>query len=174
MSLLNRPSDGLPSVLIAIFRTLRAYGPMPESELIELVAPATAVKQDMAKKTLTRWKQLGFIALAMGPLCRSLRRSLRCGVMIQSSLRTEILRLIFSKKTTRLCFSMNQDEDVPSGSADLCSRACLVSDARPFHLPKESPLGGDSSGTARHLPERSLMTLVGVASKNGPCFLGWQ
>ena len=136
MSLLNRPSDGLPSVLIAIFRTLSAFGPMPESELVELVAPATAVKQDMAKKTLTRWKQLGFIdtgdgaALMLAPSIASVR------IDDSVTLRTEILRLIFLEKNNATLLLDEPDEDLPSGSADL-SRALawsLMQD--PFTFPK--------------------------------------
>jgi hypothetical protein len=135
MSLLNRPSDGLPSVLIAIFRTLRAYGSMPETELIELLAPSTTVKQDMAKKTLTRWKQIGFIdsdgpALSLAPSIASVRSD------DSVLLRTEILRLIFGEKNNATLLLDDPDEDLPSGSADL-SRALawsLMQD--PFTFPK--------------------------------------
>lgn len=136
MSLLNRPSDGLPSVLIAIFRTLSAFGPMRESELIDLVAPPTAVKQDMAKKTLTRWKQLGFFhtgegaTLLLAPSIASVR------IDDSASLRTEILRLIFLEKNNATLLLDEPDEDLPSGSADL-SRALawsLMQD--PFTFPK--------------------------------------
>lgn len=135
MSLLNRPSDGLPSVLIALFRTLSAFGSMPESELIELVAPATAVKQDMAKKTLTRWKQLGFFdtgdgaTVLLAPSIASVR------ISDSVSLRTEILRLIFLEKNNATLLLDEPDEDLPSGSADL-SRALawsLMQD--PFTFP---------------------------------------
>jgi hypothetical protein len=63
MSLLNRPSDGLLSVLIALYRAAIGFGRRPETELLRLVAPQSIVpdgKADMARKTLTRWKQLGF------------------------------------------------------------------------------------------------------------------
>jgi hypothetical protein len=66
MSLLNRPSDGLYSVLIAIFKLLLMKGKLPRQELLDLIAPPTLFadqvedkKQDMAKKTLNRWVQLG-------------------------------------------------------------------------------------------------------------------
>ena len=61
MSLLNRPSDGLLSVLLALRRAILAYGPQTEESLVALCAPAALDgKPDMARKTLTRWKQLGF------------------------------------------------------------------------------------------------------------------
>lgn len=136
MSLLNRPSDGLPSVLIAIFRTLSAFGPMPESELVELVAPTTAVKQDMAKKTLTRWKQLGFIdtgdgaTLMLAPSVASVR------IDDSVSLRTEILRFIFLEKNNATLLLDEPGEDVPSGSADLCRALAWSLMQDPFTFPK--------------------------------------
>jgi hypothetical protein len=62
MSILNRPSDGLLSVLLALRRALIAYGPQSEDRLLALCTPGTVVldgKREMAKKTLTRWTQLG-------------------------------------------------------------------------------------------------------------------
>lgn len=62
MSVLNRPSDGLLSVLLALRRALVAYGPQTEERLVALCAPPSIApdgKPDMARKTLTRWKQLG-------------------------------------------------------------------------------------------------------------------
>jgi hypothetical protein len=60
MSLLNRPSDGLHSVLVAIFKLLLMKGTIARQELLDLIAPSTLVAdQDMAKKTLNRWVQLG-------------------------------------------------------------------------------------------------------------------
>jgi hypothetical protein len=63
MSILNRPSDGLLSVLLALHRAIFAYGTMSEARLLALCAPVTVVpdgRPDMARKTLSRWKQLGF------------------------------------------------------------------------------------------------------------------
>jgi hypothetical protein len=60
MSLLNRPSDGLHSVLVAIFKLLLMKGAIARQELLDLIAPSTLdAEQDMAKKTLNRWVQLG-------------------------------------------------------------------------------------------------------------------
>jgi hypothetical protein len=62
MSILNRPSDGLFNVLIAILRCLVHSGPSPEKKLIDLCGPTTAVSsQDQAKKTLNRWVELGLL-----------------------------------------------------------------------------------------------------------------
>jgi hypothetical protein len=60
MSLLNRPSDGLHSVLVAVFKLLLMRGKLAKQELLDLIAPSTLdAEQDMAKKTLNRWVQLG-------------------------------------------------------------------------------------------------------------------
>lgn len=61
MSILNRPSDGLVSVLIALRRAVIAYGPLDEDKLLQLCAPDAGPIKDsgMGRKTLTRWKQLG-------------------------------------------------------------------------------------------------------------------
>jgi hypothetical protein len=59
VSILNRPSDGLLTVLLVLRRALIAYGPQPEGRLVALCAPPSAVDPDMARKTLFRWRQLG-------------------------------------------------------------------------------------------------------------------
>jgi hypothetical protein len=60
MSILNRSSDGLISVLIALRRTLLAYGRLDANRLLALAAPASAVEgSKQARQTLTRWTQLG-------------------------------------------------------------------------------------------------------------------
>jgi hypothetical protein len=65
MSILNRASDGLLSVLLALRRAILAYGPQSEQDLLELVAPRSVTpdgKSEMARMTLRRWRQLGFFA----------------------------------------------------------------------------------------------------------------
>jgi hypothetical protein len=60
MGILNRPSDGQLTVLLALSRTLQAYGPMDEERLEALCAPASVVKdRTQVHKTLVRFKQLG-------------------------------------------------------------------------------------------------------------------
>lgn len=58
MAILNRPSDGLFNVLIAIYKALAQYGPLPKSDLKSLVGPGE-VGDSMVGKTMTRWSQLG-------------------------------------------------------------------------------------------------------------------
>jgi hypothetical protein len=66
--ILNRASDGLATVLVALRRAVAAYGPQSEDRLLDLCAPTTVVgdKQDMARKTLTRWTQLGMFIVDAG------------------------------------------------------------------------------------------------------------
>src|SRR6056297_3412192 len=60
MSILNRPSDGLVSVLVALVRSSAMFGTMPKSKLLDLCSPKSLGdgKQDMATKTLNRWIEL--------------------------------------------------------------------------------------------------------------------
>ncbi len=61
MSILNRPSDGLFNVLIALTRCLVSQGSMTRQKLLDLCIPKSLdPKQDMAIKTLNRWIELGF------------------------------------------------------------------------------------------------------------------
>jgi hypothetical protein len=64
MSLLNSPSDGLHSILIAIYETLRIHQDLTREELLKLTAPlplffGNKKPQEKAKATLNRWIQLG-------------------------------------------------------------------------------------------------------------------
>ncbi|TWT52265.1 protein DpdG [Allorhodopirellula solitaria] len=61
MSILNRPSDGLVSVLVALVRSSVMIGTMPKSKLLDICSPKSLGdgKQDMATKTLSRWIELG-------------------------------------------------------------------------------------------------------------------
>jgi len=65
MSLLNLPSDGLPSVLVVLYSTAAlARSPLTFDQLLEAVAPAGVVPdQKMARVTLNRWTELGLFEL---------------------------------------------------------------------------------------------------------------
>lgn len=74
MTLLNRASDGLASVLVTVVRTLREVGPMERDALIDLLTPGS-LGDDAAKRvreTILRWEQLGLFVesgseLALSP-----------------------------------------------------------------------------------------------------------
>ncbi len=65
MSILNRPSDGIVSVLVALVRSSVMLGTMPKSKLLDICCPKTLGdgKQDMAIKTLNRWTELGLFVV---------------------------------------------------------------------------------------------------------------
>lgn len=62
MSLLNMTSDGMPNVLLALYRYLLANGPTPEAKLIDVCAPDVVCRQDRAQSTMSTWAKLGLLA----------------------------------------------------------------------------------------------------------------
>lgn len=59
MSLLNRPSDGIYPVLIAIFQLVLSRKNLAKEQLLKLCAPPEACSQDHASTTLNTWISLG-------------------------------------------------------------------------------------------------------------------
>lgn len=59
MSLLNRPSDGIYPVLIAIFQLLLSRKSLAKDQMLKLCAPPEACSQDHANNTLNTWTSLG-------------------------------------------------------------------------------------------------------------------
>jgi hypothetical protein len=66
MSILNRPSDGLVSVLIATVRSSVLLGSMPKNKLLDVCSPKSFGdgRQDMAIKSLNRWIELGLFTVS--------------------------------------------------------------------------------------------------------------
>lgn len=66
MSILNRTNDGLVSILVALVRTSVAIGASSKEKLLNIVSPNSLNDgqndQDMARKTLNRWQELGLFA----------------------------------------------------------------------------------------------------------------
>lgn len=62
MSILNQPSDGLFNVLVALARCVATIGVSKKERLLEYCAPLSLSDQDMAKKTLRRWTQIGLFS----------------------------------------------------------------------------------------------------------------
>ncbi|MEQ1886558.1 MAG: protein DpdG [Bryobacteraceae bacterium] len=125
MSILNRPSDGLLSVLLALHRGVLAYGPKAEGALIDLVAPSSVVpdgKPDMARKTLTRWKQLGFFlsdaegVIALSPAIATIAPN------APDRLRAAVLRLVLAPENNP-AFSLPGDDDQEGSRASDATRA---------------------------------------------------
>jgi hypothetical protein len=146
MSILNRPADGLLSVLLALRRALLAYGAQSESALLEIVAPSSVVsdgKPDMAKKTLTRWKQLGFFNEVEGAV--SLGDSIGpIGPDDLDGLRAAILRLILLPENNSALLTDGGDDGEGSKASD-CTRALAWSLAQdPYTFPVSYKGGGES------------------------------
>jgi hypothetical protein len=59
MSLLNRPSDGMHSVLIAVNNLLAQEGALPLQQIIELCAPESCGDPSQVRQTINTWVKLG-------------------------------------------------------------------------------------------------------------------
>ncbi len=137
MSILNRPSDGLLSVLLALRRALIAYGPQPEARLLELCAPRSVVpegKPDMARKTITRWKQLGFFEEIDGQL--RLRADIAAiGVDDLDRLRATVLRLLLAADNSPALTGDGGDDNDKSKASDYTYAAAWVLMQDPYSFP---------------------------------------
>ncbi len=59
MSLLNRPSDGLHSVLTVLFRLVLVEDSIPRDRLLAFCSPKDVIDQKQVRQTLNRWIELG-------------------------------------------------------------------------------------------------------------------
>lgn len=139
MSILNRPSDGLSSVLLVLWKTLRVMGSMPKDKLLGLCAPSslshhsTGFEQaQLAQKTLARWTQLGLFVQNSGTvkLSSSVRKLDPDGDPEFKAFRAAALDIVLEK-------SNNKDlVKAESGhSADFCFAACWVLGQDVFRFP---------------------------------------
>lgn len=136
MTLLNRPSDGLLSVLIALRNALLVFGPQSEAKLLELAAPPTVVpdgKPDMARKTLVRWIQLGLFVrngqkIALTDEVRTIARDDTDG------LRTLVLRLLLTADNNP-AFGSDSTDDEQSLASDWTRAAAWILAQDPYQLP---------------------------------------
>lgn len=137
MSILNRPSDGLLSVLIALRRALIAYGHQTEARLLGLCAPASVVpdgKPDMARKTLTRWKQLGFFLEVEGQI-RLHPDVARIGADDVSGLRAFVLRLILAPENNTALTSESSEDNEGSRASDFTRATAWALVQDPYTFP---------------------------------------
>jgi hypothetical protein len=115
VSVLNRPSDGSAPALLVLWRALRALGPTPRDRLLALCAPES-VGVDTARKTLTRWTQIG---LFIGE-----ENKLRLAAPFDTlELESEGDHRRFRAEVRRLALSVGSNADFlrpePGGTADL-------------------------------------------------------
>jgi hypothetical protein len=145
MSILNRPSDGLPSVLVALRNALVAFGPQTDSRLLELAAPTSVLtdgKPDMARKTLTRWKQLGFFEQADEVVTLSHSIS-AVPVDDLDGLRKAVLRLILSPENNAILEREGKEEVDGSRAEDLTRALAWALAQDPYSFPAVYDGGGE-------------------------------
>jgi hypothetical protein len=139
MTVLNRPSDGLASVLLALHRAIVSFGPKSESDLIALIAPQAMLsdaKPDMARRTLTRWLQLGFFAGGKSEPIRLSEELDGLNPADPQAVRTAILRLVFSRRNNSTLLSAEtEDEAEFSGASDLTRALAWMLIQDPFNFP---------------------------------------
>lgn len=66
MAILNKSSDGLVSVLVAMVRSSVLMGEMPRQKLLDICCPRSLVgdSQEMGTNTLNRWHELGLFQVS--------------------------------------------------------------------------------------------------------------
>jgi hypothetical protein len=136
MTLLNRPSDGLLSVLISLRNALLAFGPQTEPKLLALGAPSTVVpdgRPDMARKTLVRWIQLGFFVregqkISLASEVHPIERD------DIDQLRALVLRLLL-RPDNNPAFASDSTDDDKSLASDWTRAAAWILAQDPYELP---------------------------------------
>jgi len=153
MSILNRPSDGLLGVLLALRKALIAYGAQAEASLLELVAPASVIATpEMAKKTLTRWTQLGFFSESEGKISLS---DAIAPIPLEDldGLRAAVLRLILLPDNNAALLSGDVDDNEGSRAVD-CTRAFAWALAQdPYTFPSSYEGGEELQNDQGVLPK---------------------
>jgi hypothetical protein len=139
VSILNRPSDGLASVLIALRNGLVSYGPMHDDELLELVSPSTLGSKDMAKKTLSRWKQIGAFEVDEKERTTLNPRLASLPIGDIDTFRTAILDLVLAPENSPALVGIKDDEQDASKASDLTRALCWALGQNPFTFPYAWP-----------------------------------
>ena len=145
MSIMNRPSDGLLSTLLALWRGLCAYGPRSEEELLRLVVPATVVsgRQDLAAKTLSRWKQLGIFVERDGDIHLSEAIAAIDPDKLDAC-RAAVLRLVLLPSNNPE-FDGDGDSSLEKSKASDCTRAMAWALAQdPYSFPSKYKDGAET------------------------------
>lgn len=138
MSILNRPSDGLLSVLLVLRRALVAYGPTSREQLLALCAPPGAVSQEsppskmMIWKTLHRWLQLGLFREDQGTVTVAPPFD-RIGLDDLETMRTAVFALLLRPENNRtLVGAGGEDQDEASAAGDFTRAAAWALSQDPY------------------------------------------
>jgi hypothetical protein len=137
VSILNRPSDGLLSVLIALRRGLIAYGPQRQQDLLKLCAPASVVPDGrtvMARNTVTRWKQLGFFQEVDDQLQLSPQIA-KVPTEDVNGLRTAVLKLVMRPENNPALTSESGEDHEGSLASDFSRASAWVLAQDPYVFP---------------------------------------
>jgi hypothetical protein len=149
MSLLNRPSSGLPNVLIVLYRCVLAQGPLPRGRLLSLCGPPAAMGVDVKKpqQTLTTWKKLGLFDVRDDDTVRlspELPAAARDPVTGPGRLPHTLRELVFLPDNNANLWGRDDgpetdDPNAPAGvrAADFTRGACWCLALRP-RLPRET------------------------------------
>lgn len=138
MAILNRASDGLPSVLVVLARTLRKMGPMERDRLEALVGPpslqqvSSTFKNGLQiRQTLNRWVQMGLFKEEEGQitLAEGYLEGPTEGALGLASLGAQLRELVLLSEN-------NEDliRPKPRNAADFTHALCWMLAQDPFHL----------------------------------------
>lgn len=137
MTILNQATDGLPSVLVALWRAVVAYGPVTEDRLLSLCAPPTVVgdKPIKARQTFTRWKQLGMFAIGTGDRVDLTPEFRFVKFDDTDGFRRAVLRLVLSDSNNATLKSDKDSESEASLASDFTRAASWVLAQDSFAMP---------------------------------------
>ena len=138
MAILNRASDGLPSVLVVLVRTLRKKGTMARDKLEALVAPPSLQQVSetfnnglQVRQTLNRWVQLGLFEEEEGAISMATgyEEGPVDGIAGLKALGTQLRRLVLAAEN-------NEDFLLPEPkkAADFTHAVCWMLSQDPFEL----------------------------------------
>lgn len=143
MGLLNLTNDGLPSVLIVLWRALRVSKKTKKSDLLGLVAPESLCTPQMAQHTLARWTALGVFeedGESVGLSSRFIRLDVTPpDAPFYGEFRGEVLRAL-----------LGSDRDT---GEDLIQALCWFLAQDPFENPLRSPIDAEKLATKQNLAD---------------------
>jgi hypothetical protein len=138
MSILNRASDGLASVLVVLVRTLRKKGSMARDKLEALVAPPSLEHVDtgfkkglQVRQTLNRWVQIGLFQEEDGAIsmAKGYEEGPTEGIAGLRALGTQLRQLVLATDNNQGLLSSK-----PGMAADFTHAVCWMLAQDPFEL----------------------------------------
>ncbi|MBK9170710.1 MAG: hypothetical protein IPM24_25055 [Bryobacterales bacterium] len=121
--------------MIALRNGLVSYGPMSDDALLELVSPSTLGSKDMAKKTLSRWKQIGAFEVDDKGRTNLTPRIRHLPTADIDAFRTAILDFVQAPENSPALVDGQDDEQEASKASDLTRALCWALTQNPFTFP---------------------------------------